>query len=139
MPIRIQFLDQIVAALVKDNFVIRKYRIEAGTAIDEMRSGSIESSREFFTLWPTSMAHFIPGGKVAQPGEIFRQPDLARTLRGMVAALTAQAALSGWHGGRRPQGPHRATHDLRCRAGDEHRPRLNKRGPRLIGRRPPPR
>jgi gamma-glutamyltranspeptidase/glutathione hydrolase len=57
-----------------------------GTAIDEMRSGSIESSKEFFTLWPSSMAHFIPKGHVAVPGEIFRQPDLARTLRGMVDA-----------------------------------------------------
>src|SRR5450432_1474940 len=51
-----------------------------------MRSNSIESSKEFFSLWPSSMAHFIPGGHVALPGEIFRQPDLARTLRGMVDA-----------------------------------------------------
>jgi gamma-glutamyltranspeptidase/glutathione hydrolase len=57
-----------------------------GQAIDEIRSGSIDGSREFFTLWPTSMEHFVPGGKVAQPGEIFRQPDLARTLRAMAAA-----------------------------------------------------
>jgi gamma-glutamyltranspeptidase/glutathione hydrolase len=57
-----------------------------GAAIDEMRSNSIESSKEFFTLWPTSMAHFIPGGHVALPGEIFRQADLARTLRGMAEA-----------------------------------------------------
>lgn len=57
-----------------------------GQAIDEIRSGAIEGSREFFTLWPTSMAHFVPGGHVAKPGEIFRQADLARTLRGMVAA-----------------------------------------------------
>ncbi len=57
-----------------------------GTAIDEMRSQSIESSKEFFTLWPTSMAHFMPTGRAPQPGEIFRQPNLAATLRGMVAA-----------------------------------------------------
>ena len=57
-----------------------------GTAIDEMRSNSIESSKEFFTLWPTSMAHFVPNGHVALPGEIYRQPDLARTLRGMAEA-----------------------------------------------------
>jgi gamma-glutamyltranspeptidase/glutathione hydrolase len=55
-------------------------------AIDEIRSGAIDGSREFFTLWPTSMAHFVPNGKVPQPGEIFRQPDLARTLRAMAAA-----------------------------------------------------
>lgn len=57
-----------------------------GSAIDEMRSNSIEMSREFFTLWPTSMAHFVPGGQVPLPGTIFRQPDLARTLRGMADA-----------------------------------------------------
>jgi gamma-glutamyltranspeptidase/glutathione hydrolase len=56
------------------------------TAIDEMRSRSIDASREFFTLWPSSDAHFVPNGHVAQPGEIYRQPDLARTLRGMVEA-----------------------------------------------------
>ncbi len=57
-----------------------------GQAIDEIRSGGIDSSREFFTLWPTSMEHFVPGGHVPRPGEIFRQPDLARTLRGMAEA-----------------------------------------------------
>jgi gamma-glutamyltranspeptidase/glutathione hydrolase len=57
-----------------------------GSAIDEMRSGSIEGSREFFTIWPTSMKHFVPNGRVPMPGEIFHQPDLAATLRGLVAA-----------------------------------------------------
>jgi gamma-glutamyltranspeptidase/glutathione hydrolase len=57
-----------------------------GQAIDEIRAGAIEGSREFFTLWPSSMAHFIPTGQTARPGEIFRQPDLARTLRAMAAA-----------------------------------------------------
>jgi len=62
-------------------------------AIDEIRSGSIDGSREFFTLWPSSMEHFIPGGVVARPGEIFRQPNLARTLRAMAA--TEKKALAG--------------------------------------------
>jgi gamma-glutamyltranspeptidase/glutathione hydrolase len=57
-----------------------------GMAIDEIRSGSIDGSREFFTLWPSSMAHFVPDGKVAMPGEVFRQPNLAKTLRAMAAA-----------------------------------------------------
>ncbi len=57
-----------------------------GSAIDEMRSGSIEGSREFFTIWPTSMKHFVPNGRVPMPGEIFHQADLAATLRGLVAA-----------------------------------------------------
>ncbi len=57
-----------------------------GTAIDEQRSNSIQSSREFFTLWPTSEKHFMPDGHAPMPGEIFRQADLAKSLRGMVEA-----------------------------------------------------
>ncbi len=54
-----------------------------GFAIDEMRAGSIARSRQFFDLWPTSKAHFLPNGRVPMVGEMFRQPDLARTLRSM--------------------------------------------------------
>jgi gamma-glutamyltranspeptidase / glutathione hydrolase len=57
-----------------------------GYAIDEMRAQSIAASRGFFELWPTSKAHFMPNGKLPQVGEIFRQPDTARTLRSMAAA-----------------------------------------------------
>src|SRR5580698_5436721 len=64
-----------------------------GSAIDEQRAGSIQASREFFTLWPTSMKHFMPDGRTPLPGEIFRQPDLARSLRGMVEA--EKKALAG--------------------------------------------
>ncbi len=56
------------------------------TAIDEMRSQSTQNSVPFFSLWPSSMKHFAPNGHVALTGEIFRQPDLARTLRSMVDA-----------------------------------------------------
>src|SRR3984893_890261 len=34
-----------------------------GTPIDEMRAGSIERSRRFFELWPTSKRVFTPGGR----------------------------------------------------------------------------
>lgn len=54
-----------------------------GYAIDEMRAQTIAASREFFELWPTSKAHFMPNGRAPQVGEIFRQPDTARTLRAM--------------------------------------------------------
>jgi len=64
-----------------------------GSAIDEQRAGSVAASREFFTLWPSSMKHFIPDGHLPVPGEIFHQPDLARTLRGMIdAEKKAQAS-----------------------------------------------
>jgi len=57
-----------------------------GSAIDEMRSSTIANSAPFFDLWPTSKEHFLPNGRVPRTGEIFHQPDLARTLRGMAAA-----------------------------------------------------
>ena len=57
-----------------------------GSAIDEQRAGSIQASREFFSLWPSSMKHFMPEGHAPVPGEVFHQPDLARTIRGMVEA-----------------------------------------------------
>ncbi len=57
-----------------------------GMAIDEMRSSAIARSRRFFDLWPDSKKTFMPDGRVPLPGEIFRQPNLARTLRSMVAA-----------------------------------------------------
>lgn len=55
-----------------------------GMAIDEMRSGAIERNVRFFEIWPSSMRVFLPGDRVTLPGEVFRQPDLARTLRAMV-------------------------------------------------------
>ncbi len=57
-----------------------------GYPIDEIRSGSIARSRQFFNLWPTSRDHFLPNGQAPLPGEWFRQPDLARTLRAMAEA-----------------------------------------------------
>ena len=65
-----------------------------GFAIDEMRSNVIAASRDFFDLWPTSKAHWMPNGKVPQIGDIFRQPDTARTLRAM-AAVEKKALASG--------------------------------------------
>jgi len=57
-----------------------------GLAIDEYRSAAIARSRRFFDLWPDSKKTFMPDGHVPMPGEIFRQPNLARTLRSMAAA-----------------------------------------------------
>src|SRR5438270_6550846 len=66
-----------------------------GTPIDEMRAGSIERSRRFFEYWPSSKRVFAPGGRAPLPGEIFRQPDLARTLRSMAEA--EHKALAAGH------------------------------------------
>jgi gamma-glutamyltranspeptidase/glutathione hydrolase len=57
-----------------------------GMALDELRASYIVRSRRFFELWPTSKAVYLPNAQMPAPGDIFRQPDLARTLRAMIAA-----------------------------------------------------
>jgi gamma-glutamyltranspeptidase/glutathione hydrolase len=64
-----------------------------GTPLDEQRAMGIMRSREFFQLWPTSRRFYTPNGRV-QVGMIFRQPDMARTLRAM-AAVEAKALKGG--------------------------------------------
>ncbi|MEX2264016.1 MAG: gamma-glutamyltransferase [Bryobacteraceae bacterium] len=57
-----------------------------GAPIDETRANGIERGRRFFDLWPSSRRVFMPEGRAPYPGEIFRQPDLARTMRSMMEA-----------------------------------------------------
>src|SRR5690349_16288594 len=57
-----------------------------GFPIDEFRSNSIRSSLKYLEKWPDSKRTFLPNGRVPTVGEIFHQPDLARTLRGMADA-----------------------------------------------------
>jgi gamma-glutamyltranspeptidase / glutathione hydrolase len=64
-----------------------------GFPIDELRSFALLSAEKYFEGWPTSKRVFMPNGRILQPGEIFHQPDLARTLRAMAAA--EKKALAG--------------------------------------------
>ncbi len=66
-----------------------------GFAIDEMRANSFAGSRRFFDLWPTSKAHFMPNGQLPRVGDIYRQPDLAHTLRSMAEAEKKSLAAGG--------------------------------------------
>jgi gamma-glutamyltranspeptidase/glutathione hydrolase len=65
-----------------------------GFPIDEMRVHSILRSAKYFEAWPDSRRTFLPNGRPPQPGDIFRQTDLARTLRAMADA-EKRAASSG--------------------------------------------
>jgi len=65
-----------------------------GFPIDELRVNSIGSSIKYLEAWPDSKRTFLPHGRVPQPGDIFRQEDLARTLRAMADA-EIRAASSG--------------------------------------------
>lgn len=66
-----------------------------GVPLDEQRASSIFRSRQFFELWPTSKKVFVPGPRTMMPGDVFRQPDLARTMRGMVEAERKARAAGG--------------------------------------------
>jgi len=66
-----------------------------GYAIEAQLVGSIARQRERLSGWPFSRALFLPhDGEPPEAGELFRQPDLARTLRRLVAA-EKQALAAG--------------------------------------------
>ena len=57
-----------------------------GFPIGEEFVSFIRNTREILELWPVSAKFFMPGGAPPERGQIFRQPDLARTLRELTAA-----------------------------------------------------
>ncbi|HJQ68057.1 MAG TPA: gamma-glutamyltransferase family protein [Blastocatellia bacterium] len=85
-------LDAVVVALdrfgTKSLAEVMQPAIELadGFPIDELRVTYIKNTRKIFEAWPTSAKLFLPGGREPRVGEIFSQPDLARTLRQIVAA-----------------------------------------------------
>ena len=101
-------LPALVPAMVEAGLVaLREYGVRSfgeviqpaieladGAPLDEQRAGSIMRSRQFFSLWPTSMHAYLPNGRSVAPGMVFAQPDLARTLRAM-AAEEAKALKGG--------------------------------------------
>ena len=65
-----------------------------GMPLDDTRSSTIARSKKFFDLWPASRRYFMPEGRTQFTGEIFRQPELASTLRRMVE-VEKQARAAG--------------------------------------------
>jgi gamma-glutamyltranspeptidase/glutathione hydrolase len=55
-------------------------------AIDDMRARMIASTKRFYDMWPNARNVFLPNGRTPQIGDIFRQPELAKTLRQLVDA-----------------------------------------------------
>jgi gamma-glutamyltranspeptidase/glutathione hydrolase len=58
---------------------------ENGFPIGERMAGAIAASRKL-NKYPTSVKVYFPGGAAPKPGDIFKNPDLARTLRKLVDA-----------------------------------------------------
>ncbi len=65
-----------------------------GFPLDELRFFALDRSMKYLEGWPTSKRVFLPNGRAPQIGSIFRQPDLARTLRSM-ADVEKKALASG--------------------------------------------
>jgi gamma-glutamyltranspeptidase / glutathione hydrolase len=65
---------------------------EHGYPIDPSLATAIARSKRNLERFPTTAAVFLPNGRAPEPGELFRNPDLAATLRKAVEA--EQAALT---------------------------------------------
>src|SRR5438445_7324045 len=60
-----------------------------------LMAASLEKHAERHAMWPSSAAVYLPGGKVPQTGDIFRQTELAASLQYMAdeeKAATSRAA-----------------------------------------------
>jgi gamma-glutamyltranspeptidase/glutathione hydrolase len=59
-----------------------------------LRNGVAGMAERFLSEWPTSAAIYLPGGRLPEDGELIRNPDWARTLKGAIDA-SLRAAGSG--------------------------------------------
>ena len=62
-----------------------------GYAVEQQHIGTVKRQRDWLLQWPASRRILLPhpGDQPPEPGEIFRQPDLAATLRKLVEAESA--------------------------------------------------
>jgi gamma-glutamyltranspeptidase/glutathione hydrolase len=65
-----------------------------GFPLDEFRAITLANDERYLQAWPSSRRVFMPNGVTLQAGNIFRQPDLARTLRNM-ADVEKKARAAG--------------------------------------------
>ncbi|HUC11088.1 MAG TPA: gamma-glutamyltransferase family protein [Stellaceae bacterium] len=63
-----------------------------------LMAASLERHAEAHRGWPSSAAIFLPEGRVPQPGDIFRQTDLAASLQYMADEERAAASGAGGRG-----------------------------------------
>lgn len=57
-----------------------------GFPTTEIFADTLHRDESMLRRWPSSVAYFFPAGNLPVRGQVFRQPDLARTLRAMVTA-----------------------------------------------------
>jgi gamma-glutamyltranspeptidase/glutathione hydrolase len=61
-----------------------------GFPVYDLLHDALVAERKNCERYPRTMAVYYPGGRTPEVGEMFRQPDLARTLRAIVAAEEAE-------------------------------------------------
>jgi gamma-glutamyltranspeptidase/glutathione hydrolase len=66
-----------------------------GFAMYPLMAASLERHAETHRQWPSSAAIFLPNGRVPQPGDIFRQTDLAGSLQYMADEEKAALGKGG--------------------------------------------
>ena len=64
---------------------------ESGFPLGESSAGDIASTKKILK-YPTTVKIYLPNGRLPKPGDVFRNPDLARTLRKLVEAEQATKA-----------------------------------------------
>jgi gamma-glutamyltranspeptidase/glutathione hydrolase len=67
---------------------------EEGAPVTEVIAGYWKESEEALKKHPTSAATYLPGGRAPREGELFRNPDLARTYR-LIGARGADTFYRG--------------------------------------------
>ncbi len=67
---------------------------ESGFPMHPFMAANLRDGAATFGQWESSAAIFAPGGRVPEPGEIFVQADLGRTMRRILAA-EAETRLQG--------------------------------------------
>src|SRR5262245_14472045 len=65
-----------------------------GFPMHPFMAANVRDAADKVRQWPSSAAVLLPGGRVPEPGEIFAQPDLARTIRRLIDA-EARASRAG--------------------------------------------
>ncbi len=55
-----------------------------GFPMHPFMAGQIRANVDSYRRWPSNAAIYLPGGQPPQPGDVFQQTDLARTLQYMV-------------------------------------------------------
>jgi len=69
-----------------------------GYPMHALMSEFLKENEESYKRYPSSYPVFFPNGRAPEPGEIFRQPDLARTIQYMADEERAAASKAGRNG-----------------------------------------